>query len=133
MDFESPQESLLDTLWSSLRLLPFNTREYAVSLSRHHDDFESSGCRSSDPTAGATPTRPIRDKCVNNLHCKGNDARVSIGAGVYATSGLCPPFFSSNLNAFGSTFGTEYEAEDTTFVRPILSYEMLSFFNSTII
>ena len=110
----------------------FNTRKCAVSLSRHHDDFESSGGRSLDPTAGATPTKLSRAKCVYNLYRKGDDTRVSTGASVFDTSGLCPPFFSSNLNAFGSIFGVEYEAKDTTFVCPISAYECHLVFDSTV-
>ena len=97
-------------------------------LSRHHDDFEASGCRSSDPTAGTTPTKPSRAKCVYNLHRKVDDVRVSAGASVYDTSGLCLLFFSSDLNAFGSTFEIEYEYENDAFVCPFLAHEMTSCF-----
>ena len=103
---------------------PFNKREHAVSLSPHHPDFASSGCVSSPPVATATPTRQHRAKCTCTLHRNGDDKMVSAGAGVYDISGLCPPFCSSNSNAFASTFGIEFEDDDATFIRPVSAYEV---------
>jgi hypothetical protein len=93
-------------------------------LSPHHGDFSASGCVASGPVIAATPTHAHRAKCVCNLHRKGDDTQVAAGAGVYDTSGLCSPFCSSNSNAFASTFGVEFAAEDTTFIRPVSAYEV---------
>ena len=72
---------------------PFNKREFAICLAPDHKDFESSGCLASNPTPTATPTKPYRAKCVWNIHCKEDDVKISAGAGVYDTAGLCPQFF----------------------------------------
>ena len=94
-------------LLESFIYAPFNKREYAIPLSPHHKEFAFSGCRASSPASVATSTRPHRAQCVCNIHRKGKDVEVTVGAGVYDTAGLCPPFFSSNSNAFASIFGIE--------------------------
>ena len=89
-----------------------------------HKDFESSGCLASNPTPTATPTKPYRAKCEWNIHRKEDDIKVSAGAGVYDTAGLCPPFLSSNSNAFGSTFGIEFTTDSTCFIGLVSAYEV---------
>ena len=49
---------------------------------------------------------------------------VTAGAGVYDTSGLCPPFCSANSNVFGSTFGLRFEVDDAEYIRPVSAYEV---------
>ena len=53
---------------------------------------------------------------------------MAASAVVYDTSRLCPLFFSLNSNAFASTFGIKFAAEDTTFIRPVLAYEVACWF-----
>ena len=69
-------------LLTSFLYAPFNKREYAVSVSRQHEDFSSSGCLASDPVTMVTPTRPYQDKCIYNIHRSGDNLGVSAGAGV---------------------------------------------------
>ena len=57
-----------------------------------------------------------------------DDKGISAGSGVYCVSGLCPPFCASNNNAFASTFGIEFEADGSKYVRPISAYEVASCF-----
>ena len=73
---------------ASLIYALFNMREYAVSVSHHHEDFSSSGCFSKDPVTTTTPARPYWDKCIDNIHRSGKNIGVSAGAGVYEISGL---------------------------------------------
>ena len=67
---------------------PFNKREYAVSVSRHHEEFSSSVCLASDPVTTGTPTRPYWVKYIYNIHPSGENLGVSVGSGVYDHSGL---------------------------------------------
>ena len=103
---------------------PFNKREHAVSFSRFHQDFPASGCTSSDPPPEATSSHRSRAKCIYNIHRSGDNPHISAGAGVYDTSGLCPPFGTPNPNIFSANFGIEYDDGATTFVRPISPYEV---------
>ena len=75
---------------------PFNRREYDVSVSRHHEEFSSSGCFALDPVTTATPTRTYWGKCIYKIHRSGKNIGVYAGAGVYELYGLCPPFCASN-------------------------------------
>ena len=84
------------------------------------------------PESVATPLRQHRAKRVCSIYRKSDDTNISAGAGVYDLDGLCPPFFPSNSNAFGSTFGIEFEGEEagkpTQFVRPFSAFEVVSCF-----
>ena len=100
---------------------PFNTREHAVSLSRHHDDFEAAGCRLTDPTAVATPTKPSRAKYTCNLYRKDDDARVSTGASVFDTSWLWPPFFLLKFECIWLCFWNRIRRWKYNFCLPFFS------------
>ena len=95
-------------------------------MARHQKDFDSSGCSAIDPVSTVTHTKSMRAKYIYQLHCAMDDKGVSAGSGVYCQSGLCPPFYASNGNAFASTFGIEFDFGGSRFVRPVSTFEVAS-------
>ena len=86
--FNAPVRVVLPTIkkpkpLASFIYAPFNRREYAVSVSRHHEYFSSSSCFSSDPGTTATPTQKYWGKCIYNIHRSRENLGVFAGAGVY--------------------------------------------------
>jgi len=111
---------------------PFNNREHALCPSWRHESFASSGFRMSEPEEVATPLKPYRARHVCSVYRTGDDINTSAGVGVYNLTGICPPLCPSNSNAFGSTFGIEFEAADrgtpAAFVRLFSAFEVVSCF-----
>ena len=105
---------------------PFNSKEYAVSLARHHPEFESTGCVAMDPVSTMTYTKEQRAKCIYRLYRSADDKNISAGSGVYCLSGLCPSLCATNTNAFASTFEIEFAVEKDMYVRPISAYKCAS-------
>ena len=83
---------------ASFMYKPFNSKDYAVSLARHHPEFESNGCVATDPVSTITHTKEQRAKCIYQLYRSADDRNISAGSGVYCLSGLCPPFCATNTN-----------------------------------
>ena len=102
---------------------PFNSKEYAVSLARHHPEFESNGCVAMNPVSAITHTKEQRAKCIYQMYRSADDKNIYAGSGVYCLSGLCPPFCATYTNVFASAFGNEFAVEEDIYVKPISAYE----------
>ena len=99
---------------------PFNNKEHVIALSIFHKDFLDSGCTASNPTSSETPINLYRAKRIYRIHRHDDNKPISAGAGVYDTSGLCPPFCATNSDLFASTFGVEFDNDATIFAANCL-------------